>query len=207
MAEDFWAARRYMLRPIPEIFQAADLLNSAADAHLNGNGALAADLLRQADMPVLSQWTEALWGAQNKDIHRFRPIENLPPLQQKSQQRMPDAKIRKALIERDGYHCRYCGIPVVRQETRNRIRKLYPDALRWAAGNKNQHAAFQCLWLTYEHVVPHCRGGDNSLQNMIISCQACNCAKMNYTIEEVGLYDPRNYEPVKSDWDGLERFK
>jgi hypothetical protein len=27
---------------------------------------------------------------------------------------------------------------------------------------------------------------------------------MNYTLEEVGLEDPRNHPPVQSEWDGLE---
>jgi hypothetical protein len=29
---------------------------------------------------------------------------------------------------------------------------------------------------------------------------------MEYTLEELGLYDPRDFEPVKSSWDGLERI-
>jgi len=123
---DFWASRRCLLSPIQEIFDAAELLKQACEAHNLDHVAEAADLIVKADMPILAEWTESLWGPENPEIHRYRKIENLPPLltkDQKLSQRMPVASVRKRLIRRDGYHCRYCGIPVIRQETRNAIKK------------------------------------------------------------------------------------
>ncbi len=119
---------------------------------------------------------------------------------------MPSLKDQKTIVARDGYHCRYCGIPVVDAKIRKAMSLIYPDALTWGRRNSEQHAAFQAMWLTYEHVIPHSRGGDNSFENVIVSCQACNCGKMDYMLEEVGLVDPRNTTIKKNTWDGLTQF-
>ena len=85
------------------------------------------------------------------------------------------------------------------------FKKLYPDVVPWGRTNQSQHAAFQCMWLQYDHVVPHSSGGENTIDNLVITCAACNFGKMEYTLEEIGLIDPRQFEPVSSQWDGLER--
>ncbi|MDQ6698748.1 MAG: HNH endonuclease [Acidobacteriota bacterium] len=120
---------------------------------------------------------------------------------------MPTTAEKQLLFERDGFHCRFCGIPVIRSEVRQRMRVAYPEALPWGITNPTQHAAFQAMWLQYDHVLPHARGGDNSLGNVVITCAPCNFARMNSTLDEVGLMDPRTREPMRSDWDGLERFR
>ncbi|MCG8043042.1 MAG: HNH endonuclease [Candidatus Thiodiazotropha endolucinida] len=119
---------------------------------------------------------------------------------------MPNDAEKKQLHERDGYHCRFCGVPVIRKEVRSAIKKLYPNALQWERKNIEQHAAFQAMWLQYDHVLPHARGGNNDLENVVITCAPCNFGRMDYLMEEVGISDPREREPVKSSWDGLERI-
>src|SRR2546429_117989 len=115
---------------------------------------------------------------------------------------------RRRLIERDGYHCQFCGVPVIREEIRNRIRRSYPELKLWSGeSNELQHAAFQAMWLQYDHVVPHSRGGKSDENNVVIACAPCNFGRMQYTLQEVGLVDPRGREPVRSAWDGLERFR
>ena len=44
------------------------------------------------------------------------------------------------------------------------------------------------------------------MDNLLITCAPCNYARMSFTLEEVGLADPRKREPVRSTWDGLERI-
>jgi len=56
-------------------------------------------------------------------------------------------------------------------------------------------------------LLPHARGGGNSLENLLITCAPYNYGRGHHLIEEVGLADPRNRPPVRSDWDGLERFR
>jgi hypothetical protein len=195
--------------PIPEIFDAARNLDAAVSAHLAGKRALAAELIRLADMPAIREWTESLWG-KGGPWTRPLPVENpLPfvPKDQRIKTRMPDRTDIAALIARDGFHCRFCSIPVVRAEVRTLIHCAYPGALPWGTGNANQHAGFQALWLTYDHLLPHSRGGTSDIENMLVTCQPCNCGRSDLTLEEVGLSDPRLRNPIRSSWDGLERFR
>ena len=120
---------------------------------------------------------------------------------------MPNTTMKRALHKRDGYHCRFCNIPVIHPDVRKYLHKLYPESIPWGSTNATQHAGFQCLWLQYDHVVPHSAGGENTLDNLIITCSACNFGKMNYTLEELNLQDPRDFDPIQSSWDGLERIR
>ena len=207
MSEDSPVLRTCLRDPIPAIFDAARNLKSAVSAHLAGDRKSADELIRLADMPVIREWTESLWG-KGGPWTQPRSLE-MPsvPKDRRIHARMPSKAGLAALIQRDGFHCRFCGIPVIRAEVRTLIQRAYPEALPWASGNPNQHAGFQALWLTYDHLLPHSRGGSSELDNMVIACQPCNCGRSELTLEEVGLVDPRTREPVRSTWDGLERFR
>ncbi len=87
------------------------------------------------------------------------------------------------------------------------IKKAYPKVLLWGSKNVEQHAAFQAMWLQYDHLLPHARGGDNELNNMVITCAPCNYGRCDSLVEEVGLLNPMEQDPVISPWDGLERFR
>lgn len=201
---------RYCLREIiPEIVDAARYLDAAVSAHLIGRNEVAEELIRLADMPVIREWTESLWG-KNSPYVQYRPVPDAIPAQPKELRmdaRMPTLIEKQKLILRDGYHCRFCGIPVIRKEVRDRIKKVYPRVVPWGKTNKEAHAAFQAMWTQYDHLLPHAKGGSNDLENMVITCAPCNFGRMNYTLQEVGLIDPRSREPIRSTWDGLERFR
>lgn len=209
--EDPIAERQCLRVPVPEIFDAARYLDAAVAAHLAGKVALADELIRLADMPAITVWTESLWGKGGPWSRRL-PVENAPPYVPKAERtakRMPGKAQLRELLQRDGFHCRFCGIPVVRSGTRSLIRKVYPAALRWGDHNRNaeQHAGLQAMWLTYDHILPYSRGGTSDLDNMVVACQPCNCGRTELTLQEVGLQDPRQREPIQTLWDGLERFK
>lgn len=60
---------------------------------------------------------------------------------------------KKTLMERDGSHCYWC-------------RKTL--TLKTA---------------TFEHIVPHSRGGSLANDNLVLACQPCNLARGNMTFE------------------------
>jgi hypothetical protein len=203
-----------MREPIPEIFEAAEFLGLATDAHLAGNRVAAESFIKKADLPDVRVWTDSLWGsAANHPAQasylRVRQVENAPPILLKAARipvRMPSAAEKAGLIERFGYNCAFCGIPLIRREVRLAFAAAYPVAVYWGYATAACHAAFQCMWMQYDHVLPHSRGGDNSPDNLVITCAGCNYGRMSNTLEEVGLIDPRKHPAAKSDWDGLERF-
>lgn len=205
MPSNISSLRLCLRTPISEVIEAEKILEEAVEAHLAGDIQKAADLIRRADMPIIREYTESIWGANSPYVIVDKSaLQKSLPKDQRIPVRMPNAAEKKKLHERDGYHCRFCGIPVIRAEVRTKIHKHYP---LWGRKNSEQHAAFQCMWAQYDHVLPHAKGGNNDLENVVVTCAPCNFGRMDYTLEEVGLSDPRLREPVQSSWDGLERFK
>lgn len=200
--------RRCLREPITELYDAARLLDAAGVAHMTGQRALAAELLVSANMPAVRQWLNSIWGSKSEYVkYRSTPESILPlPKGQRVPLRMPTLQTKLRLHERDGFHCRCCGIPVIRAEVRKFFHRQYPELRIWGMGNDNQHAAFQALWVQYDHIVPHAIGGNNEFENLLVTCAACNYGRMQYTFAEVGLHNPMKREPVRSLWDGLERI-
>jgi 5-methylcytosine-specific restriction endonuclease McrA len=203
-------SHRICLRePILEISEAARYLDDATRAHLEGKHNVAEELIRNSDIPAIRQWTESIWGKVSPylQLREVQDVGSAPTNGQQTKERMPNAVEKRQLHQRDGYHCRFCGIPVIRKEIRKRIKAVYPDALSWGRRNSEQHAAFQAMWAQYDHLTPHAFGGTNDLNNLVVTCAPCNFGRMSYTLEQVGLIDPRSREPMRSNWDGLERFR
>jgi len=195
--------------PIPQIADAARYLDAAVSAHLQGKFALAEDLIRLADMPEIRKWLKPIWA--DSSVHLRFPTtqqEQIPMSKElRAKARMPTGADKERIHQRDGYNCRFCGIPVIRRETRTRIRAAYPNALTWGDKEVQQHAAFQAMWAQYDHLLPHAKGGTNDFENLVLTCAACNFGRAGYTLEEVGVADPRSRPPIPSTWDGLERFR
>jgi hypothetical protein len=167
---DAAALRTCFREPISEIRMAADYLNDAVSAHIAGDGQLARDKINLANMPPIRAWTESLWGKSSPYLQKRHVEGASPTLKRKERERFRMTSADKQFLhERDGYHCRFCGVRVIRREVRDRFRKLYPDLTR---GNttKEQHAAVQAMWAQYDHILPRGRGGDNDLDNIIVTC-------------------------------------
>ena len=212
---DFWAPRPYFRDPIPEIFEAAELLSQAVDAHLVAGGRCdnAGELIKQADMQIVWDWTDSICGPEEPTVHRRRPVKGAPKTLDESERdpkRKPSKQEELALIKRDGHQCRFCGIPVIHKKIRVTMRKHYPDELRWGDFKREQHAAFQCMLMQFDHIVPHSRGGRTDPDNLVVTCAPCNYGRIfggiACTIEETGLIDPRTRPVKRTNWDGLERF-
>ena len=122
------------------------------------------------------------------------------------------AGVQRTVIDRDGYHCRFCGIPVIWQRAQRAMRDAYPETIRCGGRNVEKHTAFQTLALDFDHIIPRSRGGRNTLEDLVVSCAPCNCGRGNWMLEEVGVMEPRSTQtdvraisPAFSEWDGLTR--
>lgn len=202
--------RRCIKEPIPEIFAAWDAMKGAADAHVHGDFAQADDLFRQADSPKVWDWLNSSWVGVIKNVVEMKPLgdTSVIPKSERDPDRNIAPDIRAAVLERDGYRCRYCGIPVVHADIRKIAAKLYPVAVGWDSRDPSkQHAGFQSLWLQFDHVEPHSHGGRSSVENVVISCALCNFGKDRFTLRQLHVEDPRLREPERMDYDGLERLR
>ncbi len=206
--------RKCFSPPIPEIFEAAHLLNRAISAHLQGDFSAVDHYLRAADIRAIGDWLDPIW-LRKSDLVRPEQVDNLPPILPKDQRHKPrivSQSLCKALVARDGHHCRFCGMPLVRSEVRKLLNKLYPEAARWVSTREtDQHRGLQAMWMQYDHVLVHSRGGFTDLNNMVVACAACNFGRDRFTLEEMRLSDPRIEIRLPSwegrlTWDGLETF-
>lgn len=41
--------------------------------------------------------------------------------------------------------------------------------------------------LTIDHIIPRCRGGDDSWENLVVACSSCNTKKGNIPLEQTGM--------------------
>lgn len=206
--------RECFSEPIGSIYYAAILLSNAVEAHLEGDTTLAKNLIRAADMSEIGEWLDPIWLRRSELV---QPIEvpDAPPIipkQERAKSRMPTAQMKRDLIYRDGHHCKFCSMPVVRAEVRREINRLYPIEARWHSNKAvDQHRGLQVMWLQYDHLLVHSRGGATSMENLVITCAACNFGRESYTLEEMRFLDPRTYVRVPdwlghSDWNGLENI-
>jgi hypothetical protein len=194
--------------PIDEIAEAAKHLDAAAAAHLAKNSTLASDLITRANVQAIRDWAYTIMG-KNSVHNRHWLVDDAPAvvsLELRKTPRMPLETQRTELHLRDGYDCRFCGIPVIRKKVRNFLIQHYPDAAKWGPTNDSKHAALQVMETQYDHILPHSRGGATDLHNLVVTCAPCNYGRWRYTLEEVRLTDPRERKPVCSNWDGLERL-
>ncbi|AOG24161.1 HNH endonuclease family protein [Acidovorax sp. RAC01] len=199
-------ARRCFLTPIPQLSTAADLLASAADRLLAGDALNGRQLVSEADMPVIGAYTALVTGAVNPLVHWQSMMPSSGTGLERSAQRMPSSSTERAIYARDGWRCRYCGTRVIDRSMRARFHRCLPDVARWGARNADKHTALAALSASLDHIVPHSRGGTNDEPNFVTACNACQFGRGQWTLEEVGFFDPREYPPVLDEWDGLMRL-
>jgi 5-methylcytosine-specific restriction endonuclease McrA len=198
--------------PISEIFEAADLLKRGVSAHIQGDFVAAEHYFRAADIPAIGDWLDPIW-LRKSDLVRREKVTNVPPIVPKEKRYKPRIAPRslcKALVTRDGHHCRFCGMPLVRSAIRKCINKLYPSAARWTSPKEtDQHRGLQVMWMQFDHLLVHSRGGATDLENLVVACAACNFGRDRFTLDEMRLTDPRIDVRLPSwegrhTWDGLE---
>jgi len=145
--------KRCFREPIPEIFDSARYLDAAVSAHLEGQTKIAEELFVLANNKKVWDWVDSVWGKNSPYVNVIkRPFQHTKP---KEKNRMPTSEMKKELRQRDGYHCRFCGIPVIRAEVRKFLYGIYSNVIPWEGTTATQHAGFECLWLQYDHVIPH----------------------------------------------------
>lgn len=212
--EDYWALRRCCLPPIEEHYIAASLISEAADFYLAGDHERAKERIIECDMPILHDWSDALWGLKKyvteSEFHYIHRRRNDPHKPTKATEKVPRSQsviLQRELLARDGYHCRFCSMPLVGKQAAGVLRKAYPETIRWGGRNREKHPVLHTMKIEFDHIVPHALGGGDTIENMVVACGPCNCAREDHTLAEYGLHDPRDFPTIKSDWDGLTRIK
>lgn len=109
-----------------------------------------------------------------------------------------------AVYQRDFHQCRYCGLKIIPKEVLYAFEKIVGTLeFRTRGTNAEQHGVIHAFKAVVDHVEPYKRGGRTDFNNLVTACPGCNYGKEAFTLEELGLDNPRDRVPVESDWDGL----
>jgi len=216
--------RNCLIEPPMEIFDALRDLAACADALLRQEAETAADLFRRADNDIVRRYTSiAQGGYPDPDINKQLKAEGakiwgksvLPPSgfedRPRRAQRDPHAHLEASVIARDGYFCRYCGIPVVDKKICNAMLKHFSPTGEIPSSNASYNATLLAVKFVCDHVFPYQLGGENEESNLVACCGTCNYGKGAYTLEQLQLTNPLFTRCTPPDgfknWDGLTRLK
>lgn len=120
--------------------------------------------------------------------------------------RSPD-KYQKEVFQRDDYACQYCGVKVIPEEVFAAYSKFVGlDFFRATGTNSERHGIVLAFRANADHVVPWIHGGRTSPENLVTSCWSCNYGKSGYTLEEIGIDDPREKKITNPKWQGLTEY-
>jgi 5-methylcytosine-specific restriction endonuclease McrA len=199
--------RHSFVKPIPELGLAIKLLDVATDAFLCGDRSLASKLIVQSDFPAIAAYTRKIVGPLSMEVHRQTKLPVAMVKTERDKTRMPPAKVQHEIFARDGWHCRFCGIGVIAKDSRNLLVRLFPEETHWVKREYERHSALYAAAASIDHVIPHCRGGDNDKANLVTACFCCQFGRGQFTLEEVEFIDPRERPPILGEWDGLTRVR
>lgn len=198
--------RKSLLDPIPELELAAKLLDAAGDALLTDRRALAAELVRRADIPAILDYASKIVGVLSMEVHRRTRRPKCLPKAQRDPTRMPRRSEENAIFARDGWRCRFCGVKVVCKRARAVLAKQLSISAHWTSLKLQRHSALYAMASSVDHIVPHGRGGSNVPSNFVTACYCCQFGRGEWTLGEMELEHPLSREPVVDGWDGLTRI-
>ena len=121
--------------------------------------------------------------------------------------RFPE-KLAAEVFKRDGYRCRYCCFRIVPMMVLKAFSKAVGrDAFRMSGKNLERHGmVFACRGIA-DHVRPWNLGGRTDMDNLVSACWSCNYGKSGYTLEQIGVDDPRSRPiPIADGWDSLVSY-
>ena len=84
-------------------------------------------------------------------------------------------KIANVLAQRSGWICGYCGCNLVPFGEDDKY--CYLTNGKWVLVDG-------FFWSYLDHKIPVARGGNNDIENMVLSCRSCNRRKGKKTAEE-----------------------
>lgn len=132
-------------------------------------------------------------------VNLLTKAENMTP------RLIPSAE--KKVFIRDSYHCRYCGLRIISKEIFSEYSRIVgAEIFSVERENLRRNGLTLGLRGVADHVEPYAAGGLTEIENLVTSCYSCNFGKAGYTLEQLGIEDPRLRPPVADGWLGLTEY-
>jgi hypothetical protein len=121
----------------------------------------------------------------------------------KRDMRLP--RVRR-IAQRDGYLCGYCDVRLIEPEVLRKIDKMLGGGVlhkrSTPRNNRSYHGVWLMMALTLDHIEPLALNHDDSDDNLVASCWACNFGKYHFTLEELNLDSPKTKRGEQTGWYG-----
>lgn len=193
------------LLPSPDWFEGQlDLLCQSIHHAANGQAAAAREILAKIRSDDLREWfvEHGQVSGKFRARHFGRDEKKTEPLSRDNKRTVSKA-IKRTVFARDGYQCRYCGIRLISQQVLEAFGNTVELSMSWRT-NATAHGVVLTFRPEADHVLNWNRGGATSAENVVTTCWSCNYGKAGYSLEELGVEDPRKRPPSPSEsWDGL----
>jgi len=112
--------------------------------------------------------------------------------------------IENEVFIRDSYRCRYCQMRIVEKNVFMEYSRIVgSESFSVERENHKRNGLTLGLRGVADHVEPYASGGETDLDNLVTSCYSCNFGKAGYTLEQLGIEDPRVRPPIADSWQGL----
>jgi 5-methylcytosine-specific restriction endonuclease McrA len=116
-------------------------------------------------------------------------------------------KVEKLVFLRDSYRCRYCGLRIISKEVFSEYGRIVgPEYFSVERENSKRNGLTLGLRGVADHVEPFASGGLTEIENLVTSCYSCNFGKAGYTLDQLGIEDPRLRPPMNDGWQGLTEY-
>lgn len=182
-------------------------LEKAVEFAVNGEPGLALEHLNMTRHLEIREWY--ITSAQVAGLRRHAELGHIEAQEPEIPAAEQDTRdipmpLARTILDRDGYQCRYCHIPVIYKAEAKKLQVLFgAEIFRVSKSNRIAHGTLRAFYNSFDHVLPLSRGGTTSLDNLVAACYPCNFGKDNFTLNQLGMPSPFESMPNKSNHDGF----
>lgn len=199
-----WSTRAPLVPPLWFEDQ-LDLFNDAVQSASTGDVARAVEILGSMQSDHLREWYVEHGQNSGGFRHRHLGKPGVGSTPTATDDTRLSSRLERDVFKRDGYRCRYCGHRVVPNGALRAFRDVVgTEVFPTGRSNAQRHGVEVAFRAGADHVVHWKLGGPTSMENLVTACWSCNFGKYYFTLQQIGLDDPRTRPPVLSgSWDGL----
>lgn len=193
MRKDVWMTTGSGL---PVAASVGDQVQNSVDLVVLGELDAARDVLEHLDLDMITAVRSSRLAAAARAIRAPRDLPGEP------RTRRTLAREKSETFARDHWTCRFCGAQTIDLQVLRRLSRLFPETLPFHPNWKftESHLIYWTLSTSLEHVVPFARGGADEPANFVTTCYACNDARGDLLLHEIGWA----LQPiVETEWQGL----
>lgn len=141
--------------------------------------------LEMRDWFVVHAQNSGAWRNRAFEILAPEPVMPLDPVKRFT-------KFENEIFTRDNLRCRYCASDVIPKRDFEKVQgALGPKTLPLGKTNSTRSGFYLMFVATLDHVLPWSLGGRTDESNLVTCCWSCNYGKGKYTVEQIGINDPR----------------